>query len=484
MTPLLSLPDTPAGRVLQQFLGLYNQGDVSSVRSWVADHYADPHADQGPQDDRAVWNSMDYTTCLVKSIEFEPSAGLHLHSIEQSQPHEIGVLVQSGLAGEWLYLKAKVAAEPPHRLIEFRTRPALMPPARGDSTSLNDESLVDNLDTFIGRLADADIFSGTVLVARGGEPIYRRAFGLASREFGVPNRIDTLFNIGSLNKMFTSVAVARLVEQGVLAYEDTVSRYVPEYSHAAETITLHHLLAHLSGVGSYWNEQFESNRVHVRTVQDFLSLFMHEPLAFKPGERWLYSNGGYVLLGAIIERVTGQSYYDVVRELIYRPAGMLHTDAYEVDRPIQNLAVGYTHVNHAGLRELGPHRNNLFMHVIKGGPGGGGFSTVEDLLRFDHALRRHKLLNPALTGLILSGKVELRGSDLQYAYGFFDRQINGRRIVGHSGNFPGIGAQFDMFMESNWTAAILSNVDPAASQIVADHLRDMLTRRVEHRQQR
>lgn len=471
-----SLPDTPAGRLMAQFFDLYNRGDVRGVREFIAAYYADPAAYKGPDDDRAVWSSQDYTTSLVKAIEYDAGIGLQLYSIEVDEPHHTAVLARLGLAGEWLYLKMVASPDAPHRLIEFRTRPALMPESVTNAPASLDQVLGD-LDRFVGRLSAADIFAGTIVLEKDGARLYERAFGLASRDYGVANQLETKFNIGSGSKMFTAIAIAQLVEQDNLRFDDTLAKHLPEYPHAAaQKITIHQLLTHQSGIGSYWNERFEAERARVRSVDDFMRLFIDEPLLMEPGQRWLYSNGGYVILGAIIERITGRSYYEVVRESLFERAGMQLTDAYEVDRPIPNLAVGYTDVDYDGNRDLSGVRNNLFLHVIKGGPAGGAFSTVGDLVRFAAALRDHTLLSPAMTAEVLGGKVKLRGADLQYAYGFWDRRVNGQRIVGHAATFPGIGGQFDMLLDSGYTLAIISNSDPVAAQIVVDHLRDGLTR--------
>ncbi len=463
--------------MLRSLIEMFNRGDVEAFQRWLDDHYADPYADKDPQDDRAVWNSMDYTTALLDALRFDHACGLTVYQVEVDLPYETAVIAQLGLAGEWVYLKLKLAPEAPHAVIELRTRPALLPPQIGEGVPTSHEEVIRGLHRFVGRLAEADIFAGAVLIAKDGLPVFQRAYGLASREFNAPNRIDTKFNIGSLNKMFTAVAIAQLAEEGALLYSDTIADHLPGYPREdAAHATIDQLLCHMSGIGSYWNDQFECERARIRTVSDFLRLFATDLPYYPPGKRWFYSNGGFVILGAILETITGQDYYDIVRERIYQPSGMTGTDAYEMDRSVPNLAIGYTHVTPDGLRELGPHRNNLFMHVIKGGPGGGGFSTVEDLLRFGTALHTNTILSAASVQTLLAPKVALRGEGLQYGYGFFVRQINGQRVVGHSGNFPGIGAQFDMYLDAGYTAVILSNVDPSASQIVADYLRDRFTR--------
>ncbi|HYO55724.1 serine hydrolase domain-containing protein, partial [Archangium sp.] len=162
-----------------------------------------------------------------------------------------------------------------------------------------------------------------------------------------------------------------------------------------------------------------------------------EPLAFEPGTSFHYSNAGFIVLGAIIEKASGHNYFEYVREHLYKPAGMTNSDAYEMDRDTPNLAVGYTDQGPGGQQSATRDWNNRFLHVVKGGPAGGGFSTVEDLWRFSRALQAHQLLGAETTRRVTTGKVERTPGVSQYAYGFMDEQVQATRIVGHGGGFPG-----------------------------------------------
>lgn len=339
---------------------------------------------------------------------------------------------------------------------------------------ISESTLIHQVRAYVGQLVAEEKFSGALLIAKDGEPILKQAFGLASIAYGAPNRIDTKFNLGSMNKMFTAVAIAQLAEQGKLAFDDPIAKHLPDYPNqeVAEQVTIHQLLTHTSGLADYFNEKFtEASRARFRTVQDFFPLFVDEPLQFEPGSQWAYSNSNFIVLGAIVEAVSGQDYFDYVREHIYQPAGMINSDAYELDRETPNLATGYTHA--PGESEW---RNNLFEHVIKGGPAGGGYSTVEDLLRFAQALTDHKLLSPESTALITSGKYPLPGSNnAEYGYGFGVETINGYRRFGHSGGFPGINSQLNIYPELGYVVAVMSNYDPPAATRVAERIGKLIT---------
>lgn len=331
-----------------------------------------------------------------------------------------------------------------------RTTPS---PASASSDSVN------QMAAYIETLAAQDQFSGAVLVAKGDEIMWVYAHGLADREANLPNRVDTKFNLGSMNKMFTAVAILQLVEQNQLSLEDTISELLPDYpnSEVANQVTIHQLLSHTSGLGDVFTEGFEANPNQFRSNQDYLPLFVNEPLLFPPGQQFSYSNAGYVVLGLIIEALSGQSYYDYVRLNIFEPSGMNNTDSYYIEADIPNLAIGYTtldiHSNETGVLA----RNSALMPG-NGFAAGGGYSTVEDLFRFRQALFGYQLLSQATTDLLTTGKVEVR-QNTQYAYGFIDRIEAGHRMVGHTGGAPGVCSFFSAYLETGYTVVVLSNSD-------------------------
>jgi len=332
--------------------------------------------------------------------------------------------------------------------------------------TLRSESMVKQLDVFIRRRVAADEFSGCVLLAQSGEPIFRKAYGFASKRFNVLNRVDTKFNLGSCNKIFTKVAILQLAERGKLSLEDYISKHLPDYpSHVADKVTVNHLLSHTSGMGHYWNERFEASKHKLRTVDDFLSLFVDDPLSFEPGEKAQYSNAGYVVLGKIIEAASGQDYYRYVREHIYKPAGMNNSDHYEMDVPTPNLAIGYTKMDEEGQLVKGPRRSNLFLIGVKGSPAGGGYSTVGDMLKFCTALRNHKLLNPKYTELVLQPARARTAEEAK------------PRQFGHAGGAPGVGAIFKMYLDLDYVSVVLSNYDPEAMWTIDKKIEDMILRR-------
>ena len=303
---------------------------------------------------------------------------------------------------------------------------------------------LDDLKEHLDGETEADRFSGVVLIARDGQPIFHEAFGLASRRYGAPNRLDTKFNIGSLNKLFTMVATYQLVDRGVIGLDDSVGQYLPEFPEPLrDTVTVRHLLDHTSGWGAYWdNEQFNASWRDLRTMDDYMGFIKDIPLDFEPGTSKQYSNTGYEVLGAIIEKATGESYYDYVRANVYEPAGMPDTESYERDIPVPNLAMGYAGPDH--------DRENALLLSVKGTAAGGGYSTAADLLAFANALADGSLVSPEYVGRYRGG--------------------------GFAGGAPGVNAMLELDVAGRHTIIVLSNFDPPTAGQVARTISAMLRR--------
>jgi D-alanyl-D-alanine carboxypeptidase len=330
---------------------------------------------------------------------------------------------------------------------------------------MRSKSLTKQLSDFMLKQVAADEFSGCVLVAKNWVPIFRKAYGLACKRYNVPNRINTKFNLGSLNKLFTKVAIMQLAEQQKLSLENSISKYVPKYpSNVAEKVTINHLLGHTSGMGDYFNDRFEASKYRLRTVDDFLNLFINDPLTFEPGTRTQYSNAGYVVLGKIVEVVSGQDYYDYVREHIYRKVGMNDSDHYELDASTPNLAMGYTKISDTGNILEGPRRNNIFSIGVKGSPAGGGYSTVNDMLQFGAALFNCKLLNRKYTEPLIQPPHAQTTDEAK------------PRMFRAAGGAAGIGTMFKICLDLGYASIILSNYDEETMWTVDKKIDELILR--------
>ncbi len=390
------------------------------------------------------------------------------HSIRNYDPpreEETIVILKDGNFGAWRAFVLWFDDAQEQRISGIRVNDARTP-SNVSEPALTQTGLIVEIATLLERTCARDIFSGTVLLAHGEEVLFTHACGEASKRFHVPNDLQTKFNLGSMNKMFTSVAVMQLVEEGIVSVDDPISQYVDESwlpRDVTDRITVHHLLSHTSGLGSYFNDTYwNSSRALYRALDDYKPLIRDERPAFDPGTGWRYSNTGMFLLGVVIESATGQDYFEYIREHIYQPAGMEHSDSYEMDAPVENLAIGYDPVPDSPWR----YENNLFKHVIKGGPAGGGFSTVGDLHRFALALLSGALLSEESRGLLWTDH-----AGEGYGYGFGIEEGPNGKVVGHGGGFPGINANLDIMLDRGYVVAVMANygqaANPVASRIAA-----------------
>jgi CubicO group peptidase (beta-lactamase class C family) len=227
------------------------------------------------------------------------------------------------------------------------------------------------------------------------------------------------------------------------------------------------LLSHTGGTGDIFGPEFDKRRLELKTLQDYVNLYGNRALQFDPGSRWRYSNYGFLLLGVLIEKVSGQSYYDYVRDHIYKPAGMTGSGSEPEEQVVPDRSIGYTRFGGGALR---PNTDTL---PYRGTSAGGGYSTVEDLLKFATALQTHKLVNAQYTEMLTTGKTDTPGGG-KYAFGFQDEMINGARCFGHGGGAPGMNGELKICPGPGYVIAVLANMDPPAASRVADFVTNRL----------
>lgn len=458
MTGLAQTP-SPAIRRAREVVTVINTATPATIRSFV---------------DTAFGGEMRGLPAQAHVDFFmgqrELAGGLEWVEVQEEESDRATVLLRRKLTGDLIAVVVRAEATAPHRIVGLGQRPPRPSAGATEPRVASDTELAAAVEQYVTTLAKADLFSGAVLVAKDGKTLYAGAFGQANKDFGVPNKLDTKFNLGSMNKMFTSVTIARLVEQGKLSYDDPLSKFIPDFpsAAAAQKIRIKHLLTHTAGLGSYFNAEFNrSSRARFRTVDDMMQLAKGDSLAFEPGSRYSYSNTGMLVLGKVIEVVTKQDYFGYVREHLAKPLGMTNTDAYELDLVNPNLAVGYQREFDADGAKR--YRNNIFMHVMRGGPAGGGYSTAEDLVRFAEGLESGKVISPATFELMTTPKPDLNSP--RYGYGFGVDPETG--IVGHGGGFPGISSNLDIFKGTGYVAVVLSNYG-GGSQPVVEKIRSLV----------
>jgi D-alanyl-D-alanine carboxypeptidase len=338
---------------------------------------------------------------------------------------------------------------------------------------LIDNELIEKVQILLDEQESADRFSGAVLIAHNNEPILTAARGFAIHPGALRNQPDTKFNIASLTKMFTAVAVVQMVADGKLDLHVPVAVYDPNLPYA-DQITIHQLLTHTSGFDRYWNDAYRAVRSDLRTIADYLKLFVNTPLEFPPGTRHHYGNAGYVVLGALIEQVTGRSYYEHMQREIFQLLSMKDTDFYEMDFPIANCAVGYTRENWFGPTD-GQLRNNHFIYGVRGSPSEHCFSTVQDLFLFLQALQTQRLVDTHHMELCFTPHTSGEQPGVSYGYGFhiIDDGRHGR-VIGHGGRALGGDTFALMYFDLGYTVIVLSNYDRPSARNVIDRIADML----------
>jgi CubicO group peptidase (beta-lactamase class C family) len=325
---------------------------------------------------------------------------------------------------------------------------------------------LNELHNMIKEHAETEHFSGTVLVQRDGESFLELAFGSADRSEGRENTLDTRFGIASGCKLFTAVAICQLIEKGEVSFHTPIKEYFEgTFPHFDESVTIHHLLTHTSGIPDYFDEEVMDDfedlwkqppMYLMRKGEDFLPLFQNGHMKFSPGERFHYNNAGYIILGLMIEKLSGMTVQQYIRKHIFEPANMNASGYFRLDRLPGNTAYGY--IDESG----GPWRTNMYSIPIQGGADGGAYVTGPDMLSFWEALLTNELLDEESTRLISEPHVRVK-EGVNYGYGMWLNLPHKYHVMGYD---PGVSFHSAYYPEENIKTVILSNESSGAFAIM------------------
>lgn len=317
-------------------------------------------------------------------------------------------------------------------------------------------SLLEKIDEYINAWVLGGKFNGSLLIAKGDSIYYYKSFGLAHREFNISNSDSTKYLIGSITKTFTAYGILLLEQAGKLSLDDRLSAYLPEFP-KAESITIKQLLTHRSGITDYHQfKGWEENGRLDPTPQTTLSTLLPNPSIFQPGERFSYSNSGYIILGLIIEKVSGLSFDQFIRSEITEPLGLGNTGVASNKRVIENLASGYT----TTLRET---TNATYINYMQPYASGNMYSTPIDLLKFTQSVMHSKLLPSEKTN-------EIFNSEKYYGYGWGIRDFNGVKAYGHYGAMNGFVGALTFIPEGEYVICFLTNDDNTPEYSITEDL--------------
>jgi D-alanyl-D-alanine carboxypeptidase len=440
----VKFPDTSAGRLAAGYLEAFNSDDAGALGAFLEANLASGAIAQRPVEPR------------LKGLRQMKNDIGALEPVKIVEAREDAItVVARGSKGSWLEIGFAFEQGAPLKMIGARFKMLNEPPDLNEpATPLTETELLAEIDGLVDGLVAKDDFSGVVLVARGEGPLFWKAYGFASREYGALNRIDTRFNLGSINKVVTRVAIEQLAAKGALGLDDRIVKFLPDYPNkdAAEQVTIRRLLDMTSGIGDFFGEKYDATpKDRIRDLADYLPLFAAEPLLFEPGTANRYSNGGYVVLGLIIEKASGMSYFDYVRENIYKPAGMENTDHFMADMTVDNLASGYTRTWDGAEHPNEPRRDNIYTRPARGSSAGGGYSSADDLLRLVIALKADRLSAPETAGMFAGN-------------------------MSFAGGAPGINAYVETIATAGCAVVVLSNYDPPAASKTGEKIGRLLKR--------
>lgn len=313
------------------------------------------------------------------------------------------------------------------------------------------ESAAAQIDRLLADAYKADRPGATALVVKDGQTVLRKGYGLADLELGVPVEPDMIFRVGSVTKQFTSTAILMLAERGKLSIGDPITKHLPEFPTGGKTITIEHLLTHTSGIRSYTSmPAWRPLMIKDLSVAEMIDVFKNEPHDFAPGDRFLYNNSGYFLLGAIIEKVSGQTYEQFIEREIFTSLGMKHSFYGSHARVIPRRVPGYE-------KNAGGYVNAAYLSMTQPYSAGSLLSSVDDLALWEAAIASGKLLTAASMKRMFTPYTLASGKSTGYAYGWSIESYERHPVAGHGGGINGFVCAVVRLPEDKVYVAVLSN---------------------------
>lgn len=425
--------------VIKDLIASVNDNQPSSVQKFTEKHFAGDM----PR------NEYDRFRNEIASL-YRRTGGLQFHAIRhyQTNPYnDIVYIVRDQIFKEWRALRIRLREGKLSSLAIVSARA----PQGYQSELLTGDEVIKRIESAVTLLCETKGFFGTILITHADKELLNKQCGEASKTEGRRINEETLFNLASVNKMFTSTAILQLAEQNNLQLTDTINKWIDK-SWLPDTITskitVHHLLTHMSGLGNFINGDFFSiPHTAYKTSDDYKSLFQNEHTAFAPGSQFQYSNSGMFLLGVIIEKVSGLNYDNFLRKNIFSVAGLSKTTAFPAD--LNSAAIGYAYT---------PYNTNEWTSNeelnFTGTAAGGYYSTASDMRKFIQALLAGRLISPTS----LQKMTVNHAGNAGYGYGLFvGKTLTGESVIGHPGNFNGVDNSVDYFSRSAFNVIILSN---------------------------
>ena len=319
------------------------------------------------------------------------------------------------------------------------------------ASAISNTELAQYADRLLAETYPADQPGATALIVRNGETVLRKGYGMANLELGVPIQPDMVFELGSITKQFTAAAILMLQERGQLSVDDEITKYLPDYPTHGQKITLHHLLTHVSGIPSYTGMPEWRTRVREDlTVQQLIDMFKDKPLEFNPGEKWAYNNSAYILLGAVIEKVSGKSYEDFVEQEIFAPLGMKRSYYGHQREVVPGRVEGYD-------KEGEGYQIAEYISMTQPYAAGSLLSTLDDLALWAEALAGGKVIKKESLERMTTPAKLTSGQSTKYAYGLGISDEEGTRVIEHGGGIFGFVTDLLHVPDRRLLVIVLSN---------------------------